>query len=470
MPNSDSYDILVLGSGEAGKYLAWTLAKEGNRTAVIERKMIGGSCPNIACLPSKNEIHSAKVVSYFERSKEFGIQSNWTVDMAGVRSRKRAMVDGLVQMHLERFRESGAELIMGSAVFIGPKTVRVSLTDGGIREIHGEKVFLNLGSRAAIPAIAGLRESKPLSHIEALELDRLPEHLIVLGGGYVGLELAQAFRRFGGRVTILEHGPQLLANADPDIAEALSQMLAAEGIEVRLQAQLVQVRGSSGSGLTLELNVGRTQLEIAGTDILVAAGREPNTSDIGLDKGGVQLDKRGYVRVDETLRTTASDVWAMGDCAGSPQFTHVAFDDFRIVYETLAGRRRTTTGRLIPSCLFTDPQLAHVGLNEREATERRIPYRLAKLPMEAVLRTRTLSETRGFMKALVGEDDRILGFTAFGVEAGELMAAVQIAMLAGQPYTILRDAILTHPTTAEGLMFLFRTVPARGRLVASPLG
>jgi pyruvate/2-oxoglutarate dehydrogenase complex dihydrolipoamide dehydrogenase (E3) component len=462
MSAEENYEILVLGSGEAGKFIAWTMAKEGKRTAVVERKLIGGSCPNIACLPSKNEIHSAKVASYFQRSKEFGIHSGeWTVDMARVRNRKRLMVDGLIQIHLDRYRDSGAELIMGSGAFVAPKTLQVSLAEGGTRVIRGDKVFLDIGTRATIPAIEGLRESKPLTHVEALELDRVPEHLIVLGGGYVGLELAQAFRRFGSGVTILEHGPQLLAKSDADIADALSQMLTAEGIEVQLNAEVLKVEGTSGSGVRLQSNIAGTRREINGTDILTAAGRLPNTTGIGLDKAGVQLDERGYVRVNETLATTAPEVWAMGDCAGSPQFTHVAFDDFRIVRESLAGGKRTTNGRLIPSCLFTDPQLARVGINEREAKERGIPYRLAKLPMASVLRTHTLSEKSGFMKALIGEDDRILGFTAFGVEAGELMATVQIAMLARQPYTILRDAIVAHPTIAEGLMFLFMTVPAR---------
>jgi pyruvate/2-oxoglutarate dehydrogenase complex dihydrolipoamide dehydrogenase (E3) component len=457
----EEVDILVLGSGEAGKYLAWTMAKAGKRTAVIERGLIGGSCPNIACLPSKNVIHSAKVVSYFHRAAEFGIQTgDWSVDMAGVRRRKRQMVDGLIQIHLDRYRDTGAELILGNGVFIGPKTLEVSLKAGGTRTLRGDKVFLNTGTRAAIPPIDGLAESKPLTHVEALDLGQLPDHLVVVGGGYVGLELAQAFRRFGSRVTILQRGARIATDQDADVAEALLQIIRQEGIEVLLNADLRKVDGLSGTDVRLHVQIDCGDHMVEGTHILVATGRLPNTENIGLEKAGIELDGRGYFKVDHALRATAPDVWAMGDCAGGPQFTHVAYDDFRIVRDSLAGHERSTVERLIPSCMFSDPQLAHIGLNERTAQQRAIPYRLAKLPMASVLRTRTISETQGFMKALIGEDDRILGFTALGVEAGELMAAVQMVMLAKMPYMVIRDAVVAHPTVAEGLMFLLTSVPS----------
>jgi pyruvate/2-oxoglutarate dehydrogenase complex dihydrolipoamide dehydrogenase (E3) component len=351
---------------------------------------------------------------------------------------------------------------MGTAEFTEPKTVQVALNDGAIRTLRGERVYLNVGTHATIPDVPGLASAHPMTHIDALNLQRRPEHLVILGAGYVGLEFAQAMRRFGSRVTIIQHGPQLLGREDPDVAEALLQLMKDEGIEVLLNTEVLKVTGQSGESLQLDLHTGNSTSVLAPSDILVAAGRTPNTTGLGVERAGVELDSHGYIRVNEKLETTAPGVWALGECAGSAQFTHVAFDDFRIVRDNLAGKNRTTRDRLIPYCLFTDPELAHVGLHESEAKARGISYRLAKMPMKSVLRARTLSEMRGFMKALIGDDDRILGFTAFGTEAGETVAVVQTAMLGAMPYTALRDAIFTHPTIAEGLVFLFATVPERG--------
>ena len=462
MANPEDYDLVILGSGEPGKFLAWTLAAEGQRVAVVERQYVGGSCPNVACLPSKNVIHSAKVASYARRGAEFGVAA-WggATDMAAVRDRKRKMVAGLVEFHLAKFAASGAELVLGAGTFTGPRTVEVALWGGGTRTLRGENVVINTGSRAAIDATPGLREAGPLTHVEALDLDRVPEHLVVLGGGYVGLELAQAFRRFGSRVTVVERNDNLLHREDFDVSEAMATLFADEGIAVSTGTAVTRVTGTSGAAAQLHGTRGGDTVVIEGSHLLVAAGRTPNTDGIGLELAGVELDARGYVKVDERLRTAAAGVWAVGDCAGSPQFTHIGFDDFRIVRDNLAGGHRVTTGRPVPSCLFTDPELARVGLSEREADARGIPYRLAKLPMSAMLRTWTLSEPRGFLKALVEKGgDRVLGFTAFGVGAGEVMAVVQVAMAAGLPYTALRDAVLTHPTLAEGLVGLFAAVPA----------
>ena len=351
---------------------------------------------------------------------------------------------------------------MGERRFTGPRTVTVALNDGGMRVLRGVNVVINTGSRATVDATPGLRDALPLTHVEALELDRAPEHLIVVGGGYVGLELAQAFRRLGAGVTVVERNPALVHREDPDVSEAMAQLFADEGIAVSSSTVLDRVTGTSGEAVGLHCTRGATGVVIEGTHLLVAAGRTPNTGGIGLEAAGVELDWRGYVKVDERLRTTAAGVWAVGDCAGSPQFTHIGFDDFRVVRDNLTGGRRVTTGRQVPSCMFTDPELARVGLSEREAKERGIPYRLAKIPMGAALRTWTLSEPRGFLKALIeAEGDRVLGFTAFGAEAGEVMAVVQVAMAAGLPYTALRDTVLTHPTIAEGLVVLFSAVPAR---------
>jgi pyruvate/2-oxoglutarate dehydrogenase complex dihydrolipoamide dehydrogenase (E3) component len=469
MREIERYEILVIGSGEAGKYMAWTMAKAGHRTAVIERKLVGGSCPNIACLPSKNIIHSARVASLARRGEEFGLEAgSFSVNMTGVQRRKRKMVEDLVQVHLDRYKASGAELIMGNARFIGHRTVEVSLNGGGSKVIAGERVFLNLGTRAAIPDVPGLAASQPMTHVEALDLDRLPEHLVVVGGGFVGLELSQAMRRFGSRVTVIESGTRVASREDADVGAALLELFQSEGIEVFTETEIQRIQGRSGQQIRLHCHYTNGEKTIEATDLLVAAGRSPNTRGIGLDQTGVELDTQGYIKVNERLETTAPNVWAMGDCAGSPQFTHVAFDDFRIVRDNLTGGNRTTTDRLVPFCLFTDPELARVGLNESEAKSRGLEYRVAKMPMASVLRTRTLSEPRGFLKMLIDAySDRILGLTVFGVEASELMATVQTAMLGELPYTALRDAIFTHPTVAEGLTVLLANVPAKDRRQAA---
>ena len=372
------------------------------------------------------------------------------------------MVESEVQFHLDRFEATAAELIVGEAHFIAPRAVEVYLNDGGRRTVTGDRLFLDLGSRAMLPDIPGLADAKPMTHIEALDLQRLPAHVIVLGGGYVGLELAQALRRFGTRVTIIERGSQVATAEDPDVSQAIRENFASEGIEVLLETQVRKVEGLSGQSVQVHAETDSGEQTIEGSDLLVAVGRTPNTQEIGLETAGIELDSRGYIKVNERLETTAPGVWAMGDCAGSPQFTHVAFDDFRVVRDNLNGGSRTTRDRLVPFCMFTDPELARVGLSESESKRRGIAYRLAKIPMAAVLRAVAIGETRGFVKMLIDvQSDRILGFTVFGMEASEMMAAVQTAMLGGLPYTVLRDAIFTHPTAAEGLGPLLATVPAR---------
>jgi pyruvate/2-oxoglutarate dehydrogenase complex dihydrolipoamide dehydrogenase (E3) component len=461
MPETERYGVVVIGSGEGGKYLAWRLAQAGQKTAVVERRWIGGSCPNINCLPSKNEIWSAGVARTVARAGEFGVITGpVSVDMKKVLQRKRDMVDGLVAFHLERYKATGAELIMGTAHLVAPKTVDVALNAGGTRRLVAEKLFLNLGTHASIPPIPGLAEAEPLTNIEALELDRIPDHLIVLGGGYVGLEFAQAYRRFGSRVTVIDHGSQLAGREDPDVAKEVRGILEAEGVEVLLSAEVEQVEGRSGEHPQLTVRTPDGSMRVEGTDVLIAVGRIPNTHDVGLEDAGVALTDRGYIRVNDRLETTAPDTWAIGECAGSPQFTHISFDDFRVIRDNLDGGSRTTAGRMAPYCMFIDPPLARVGLNETEARAKGLKVRVAKLPMKAVLRTRTTSETAGFMKALVDADDHIVGFTMIGSEAGEVMTVVQVAMIAHLPYTAIRDAILTHPTMAEGLNGLFGNLPS----------
>jgi pyruvate/2-oxoglutarate dehydrogenase complex dihydrolipoamide dehydrogenase (E3) component len=439
------------------------MARSGRRTAVVERRWIGGSCPNINCLPSKNEIWSAKVADLVHHGASFGAKTDAApIDMAKVRQRKRDMVEGMIAVTLQQYKASGAELIMGAGDFVAPKTLEVRLNDGGTRVLVGDQVFVNIGTHATIPSAPGLDAARPLTNIEALELDYVPQHLIVLGGGYVGLEMAQAYRRFGSRVTIIEHGPQLAGREDPDVADEMRRILCAEGIDILVGTETRRVQGRSGGDVSLLVRTSSGEQTIDGSDILVAAGRSPNTAGIGLEVASVELDGHGYIKVNERLETSAPEVWAIGECAGSPQFTHVSFDDYRIIRDNLAGATRTTRDRLIPYCMFTDPPLARVGLSEGEAQRQGIEARVAKLPTSAVLRTQTIDETQGFMKALVaGRDDHILGFTMIGAEAGEVMAVVQMAILAGLPYTHLRDAILAHPTMPEGLGSLFSNVPPR---------
>jgi pyruvate/2-oxoglutarate dehydrogenase complex dihydrolipoamide dehydrogenase (E3) component len=461
MPQPEHYDSLILGSGQGGKLLAWNLARSGKQVAVVERQWVGGSCPAVACMPSKNEIWSARVAYLAEHAAQFGaVTGPVHTEMARVRRRKQDMIEREIDFHLNAYKESGADLIMGGGQFVAPKTIQVSLNDGGTRVLSGDQVVIDVGSHAAIPDIPGLKIARPFTHIEALELDRLPAHLIVLGGGYTGVEMAQAYRRFGSRVTIVEPGPQLMNREDADVAKEMERILAGEGIEILLAAVPIAARGRSGERVSITVRMAAGEQKIEGSDLLVAVGRIPNTAGIGLEQVGVELDERGFIRVNRRLETTAVGVWAIGECAGSPQFTHVSVDDFRIVRDNMAGGDRRTDDRLVPYVVFTDPPLAHVGLGEREAQRQGVAVRIARLPMSNVLRTEATDEKEGFMKVLISaSDDRILGFSMIGSEAGEVMAAMQTAMVANLPYPKLRDAVIAHLTVAEGLGPLLSNVP-----------
>jgi len=376
------------------------------------------------------------------------------------------MVVGLNEMYMENYRKTGAEFILGTGRFVAPRSVEAALSDGSTRQLRGTNVIVSTGTRATLEAIPGLAEAEPLTHIEALELGQVPEHLLVIGGGYIGVELSQAMRRFGSKVTVIDRNGRLMSKEDEDVCEALNRLLDDEGIDVHLNTPIKRVSGKSGDSVTIAFEQNGTDKTLTGTHLLVATGRTPNTEGLGLELAGVELTDRGYIKVNERLQTTAPGVWAIGEVAGSPQFTHISVDDFRVVYANLTGGNRVTTGRQVPYCLFTDPELARIGLSETDAKVKGIPYRLFKVPMEANLRARTLSETRGFLKTLVEADsDRILGFTAFGVGAGEILATVQIAMIAGLPYTALRDAVLAHPTLVEGLIPLFSSAASAHKVV-----
>jgi pyruvate/2-oxoglutarate dehydrogenase complex dihydrolipoamide dehydrogenase (E3) component len=388
MPETERFTNIVFGGGTGGKIVAWTLAEEGQRTAEVERRWIGGSCHNIACLPSKNVIHSAKVASLFGRAAEFGIENGaYSINMERVRERKRKMVDASVKYHLDKYRESGTDLILGEGRMVGRRTLEVKTRDGNTRRLTADRLFLNLGTHAAIPDTPGLAAARPMTHIEALELDRVPSHLVIVGGGYVGLEFAQAMKRFGSQVTLIERGPQLLSREDQDIGEALLELFRDEGIEVLLGGQVRSVRGVSGESVQVQIGHEARERTIDATHILVAAGRTPNTRSIGLEDAGIELDERGYIKVNDRLETTEPGVWALGECAGSPQFTHVSYDDALVILSNLKGGSRTTRDRLIPFCIFTDPELARVGLNEAEASGRRVPdphdFRNARISQDA---------------------------------------------------------------------------------------
>ena len=462
MEQPEECDLVILGSGAGAKLLAWTFAQRGQRVAAIERRYVGGACPNIACLPSKNIIHTAQVAQYVRNSEEFGIATErFSVKMPAVRERKRHMVQGLVDTHLDLYHRSGAELIMATGRFVAPRTIEATLSDGTKRLLRGTNVVIGTGTHASVDDTPGLREAQPLTHVEALELDIAPEHLIVLGAGYVGLEFAQAMRRFGSKVTVVDRNERLLHREDEDVTDGLRSLFEDEGIDLAFNSKVQQVSGTSGRSVRLSLLEKGTERTIEGSHLLVTGTRTPNTGNIGLELAGVELTRHGYIKVNERLETTAPGVWAVGEVAGSPHFTHISEDDFRVVRDNILGGNHVTSGRLVPFCLFTDPEFARIGLSEADAKKQSIAYRLFKVPMTAVLRARSLMETRGFLKCLVERDsDRMIGFAAFGVGAGEIMGCVQIAMLGNLPFTALREAVLAHPTIPEGLISLFSAAPS----------
>ena len=472
MDASEEYDFIALGAGEAGKLIAWELSsKYGKKCAAIEHGPIAGSCPTVACIPSKTLIHLANIIhtSRHETPSLVGDVSpkNLKADMAAIFAHKKAVVDGMSTLFLDIFTDTNVELIRGHGQLVGPKTISVDN-----RLLTAQTVLINTGSKAFVdPSIPGLIDAKPMTHVELLNLNTsLPDHLIILGGGYVGLEFAQAFVRLGSKVTVIERNAQVLKSEDADVVAALTAVLAQEGVHFYTSTTVTEVSGTSGSEVTLRLLSTQANLEtkIRGTHLLIATGRTPNTSSIGLPESGITLTPAGHVAVDSQLRTSVPGVYAAGDCAGSPYFTHAGWDDHRIILSNLLGTPREggTNTRLIPSTLFTSPELAHVGLREHEAKAMGIPYRLAKKAMaDSFLRTRTLGiegKTSGFAKVLVeAEGERVLGFTALGPGAGELLPVVQLLMKLGGSYRKIAELIIAHPTLSEGLVDLFRGVPER---------
>ncbi|GAA4045578.1 mercuric reductase [Arthrobacter methylotrophus] len=456
----EDVDLLVFGGGKAGKTLAMDLARAGRTVAMVERSMIGGTCINVACIPTKTLINSGRVLATIRRAAEFGISGaeDPQMDLSLLRHRKEDVVDTMVRGQLSSFTGSGMDFILGEAKFVGPRTVEVTVHDGGVRTLRGTDVVLNLGTEPLLPSIEGLAESKVQTSNTLLELESLPASIIVLGGGYVGCEFADLLNTIGVRVTLVQGGGQLLAREDADVASAIEQNFTDAGITVRLGARAHRIARAADGTVALTLASGET---LSAEDILVAVGRKPMTGGANLEGAGVELDDRGYIRVDDQLRTTTDGVWAAGDAAGTPQFTHASYDDYRVLKANLAartgaGQPRSTAGRLIPYSVFTTPELGRVGLSERQARDAGYAVRIAKMPVTAVPRARTVGHLEGFWKAVIDrETNQILGAALLGTEASETIAVVQMAMLAGMEYTALRDAIITHPTMAEGLTLLF---------------
>jgi pyruvate/2-oxoglutarate dehydrogenase complex dihydrolipoamide dehydrogenase (E3) component len=456
MPDEKQYDAIVIGTGQGGKPLSIALAKAGWKTAVIEREYIGGTCINVGCTPTKTMYNSARVAYLARRSADFGVHSDAvSVNMAEVRARKQGVVDMFRDAGLRGIEATeGLDLLQGEASFTGPHALEVRMNDGSRRAIAADQVFINTGGRPATPTIEGIENVAYLDSTSIMELDQLPDHLLVIGGGYIGLEFGQMFRRFGSQVTVIQRGDHLLNREDPDVADEVLKILSEDGITVLLGTEVLGVQQQTDS-IRLAVRSPEGEQNIPGSHLLMAVGRTPNTDRLNLQAAGVETDERGYVKVDKRLETNVPGVYALGDVNGGPQFTHISYDDFRIIRtNVIEGGDATTLGRLVPYTVFMDPQLGRVGLTEREAS--RLNFRVAKLPMASVARAIEMSETRGFIKAIVeAGTNQILGCAVLGVEGGELMAMIQIAMMGKVPYTALKDAIFAHPTMAESLNSLF---------------
>ena len=458
MATSERYDAIVIGAGQAGGPLSTALARSGKRTALIEREHVGGTCINEGCTPTKTMVASARVAYLARRGADYGVETGPVrVNLARVRERKRNIVKSFRAGSLRRIQAApGVDLICAEARFTGPRRIAV---DG--RTLEADLVFINAGCRPAAPDVEGLDCVPSLDSTSIMELDQVPAHLLVLGGGYIGLEFGQMFRRFGSRVTIVQRGRQLLPLEDEDVAGAVRDILLEDGIEVLLDSQAIRA-AATGSGVRLTLSTPEGQRDLDGSHVLRAAGRVPNTDHLDPGAAGIATDDKGFITVNERLETTAPGVYALGDVKGGPQFTHISYDDFRVIRTNLLQNGRAcVTDRLVPYTVFIDPQLGRIGLSERDARRQGKPVRVARMPMSYVARALELDEPRGLMKALVDPaSGQILGATVLGIEGGELMAVLQLAMMGQVPYGRLRDAVFAHPTLAESLNNLFSTLDA----------
>lgn len=457
----EHFDAIVIGSGQAGTPLSLALAEAGRKTVLIERQHVGGTCVNEGCTPTKTMVASARVAYLARRGADYGVNTGAvSVDEPKVRERKRAIVErfrGGSQHRIEQTQ--GLELIFGSARFLGPNSVEVQLNAGGVRQLTAANMFINTGTRASRPQIEGLDSVPALDNVSIMELDVVPDHLLVIGGGYIGLEFGQMFRRFGSRVTIVHSHSQLLTREDVDVAEEIAKILVEDGIELALDSRTVRVSRSAGViSLTVRTREGERML--TGSHLLLATGRLPNSDSLNLGAAGVATDSRGFIKTDSRFQTNVPGIYALGDVKGGPAFTHISYDDYRIIRANLLeGGNASTEGRLVPYTVFIDPQLGRVGMTEADAVAKGLDIEVAKMPMSGVARALEMDETRGFMKAIVDVPTKqILGAAVLGIEGGEIMAMLEVAIMGRLPYTALRDGIFAHPTLAESFNNLFSTL------------
>ena len=459
MTQTRYYDAIVIGAGQAGGPLSTELARAGWKTALIEREHVGGTCINEGCTPTKTMVASARVAYLARRGADYGVQTGpVTVDMTKVRQRKRDIVDSFRNGSQRRIESTkGVDLLMGEARFTGPKALEVRLKSGETQQLTAGTIFLNAGDRPAKPSLSGIENVSTLDSTSIMELDTVPEHLLVVGGGYVGLEFGQMFRRFGSQVTIIQRGAYLLAREDADVAGEVANILREDGIEVLLETRPVRVEQSSVGNISLTVQAPAGKRTLTGSHLLIATGRVPNTDWLNLDAAGIQVDKHGFIQVNERLETNVPGIYALGDIKGGPAFTHISYDDFRIIRTNLIEKGNASIhGRLVPYTVFIDPQLGRIGLSETDARAQGRDIKVAKMPMNYVARALEVDESRGFMKAVVDAGTgQILGAAILGIEGGEIMAMLEVAMMGKVPYTVLRDAVFAHPTLAESLNNLF---------------
>jgi pyruvate/2-oxoglutarate dehydrogenase complex dihydrolipoamide dehydrogenase (E3) component len=454
----EQYDAIVIGTSQGGRFLPVDLARAGQRVALVERGPLGGVCVNTGCTPTKTMVASARLAYQARRGAEYGVRTGpVSVDLAAVRERKRAMVGGARQNYASLLAQDGLDLIEGEAHFTGPKTVEVALTDGGTRPLSAPVIVIDAGTRPRPLSIDGAGDVRVLDSTSIMELDELPEHLIIVGGGYIGLEFGQMFRRFGSEVTIIQGAPRLMMIEDEDVSDEVAAILRDDGITVLTSSTPARAEPADGGRLRLTVRTQDGERRLEGSHLLSAIGRIPNTEALAADAAGIRLDGRGFIEVDEYLETSVPGVYAMGDVKGGPAFTHLSYDDYRILRANLVRHEKASTrDRIVPYTVFIDPQLGRAGLTEREARAQGRSIRVAKLPMNAVVRAIETGETRGFMKAVVDSGSgQILGCAVLGAEGGEIMSIIQVAMLGKLPYTAMANAIFGHPLLAEGLNGLF---------------
>jgi pyruvate/2-oxoglutarate dehydrogenase complex dihydrolipoamide dehydrogenase (E3) component len=464
MTHTTQYDAIVIGAGQAGGPLSTALANAGWKTAIIERVHVGGTCINEGCTPTKTMVASARVAYLARRGADYGVHTgSITIDMRKVRQRKRDIVDSFRNGSQSRIEGTeGVDLLMGEAHFTAPKTLEVAFPNGEHRQLTAPAIFINAGARPAKPSLPGIDSIPALDSTSIMELDSVPDHLLIIGGGYVGLEFGQMFRRFGSQVTIIQRGAKLLTREDPDVADEVANILREDGVEVLLETKPLRVEQGAGGAIHLTVHTPNGERTLTGSHLLEAAGRVPNSDWLNLEATGVPTDKRGFIEVNERLETSVPGIYVLGDIKGGPAFTHISYDDFRIIRTNLIEHGNATIRhRLVPYTVFIDPQLGRVGITEHEARERGLNIKVAKMPMNYVARALEVDESRGFMKAVVDADtNQILGCAILGIEGGEMMAMLEIAMMGNLPYTVLRDAIFAHPTLAEAFNNLFESFEA----------